>query len=110
MDDPFAPRQDPYDIPDRTAAGGGPGAAGASAVGVAAAVGGSAMLIDDPGALVRYTCGDCQASQRFARGETMRCTECAGRMFYKQRTKRLVALIPPEDEIVIVKLTRECVV
>jgi DNA-directed RNA polymerase subunit RPC12/RpoP len=94
MDDPFAPRQDPYDIPDRTAPGGGsPTMGGGTAVnvpGAAGSGGASAMLIDDPASLVRYNCGDCQAIQRFARGATMRCTECGGRMFYKERTKRMV--------------------
>ena len=43
---------------------------------------------DDPSSLVKYNCSDCASEQRFPRGVMMRCTECGGRMFYKQRTQR----------------------
>ena len=77
--DPFAPITTPI---IRTAP------AEAAAVNVPGATDSNDALVDDPAALVKYNCGDCESVQRFARGAMMRCANCGGRMFLKQRTKR----------------------
>lgn len=52
------------------------------------APGGRAGAVEDLAAQVLYNCGDCNTEQRLERASMMRCRECGGRMFYKQRTKR----------------------
>ncbi|KAL2203810.1 hypothetical protein CC79DRAFT_1371835 [Sarocladium strictum] len=44
----------------------------------------------DNRANMTYTCGDCGWNVTIRKDSNIACTNCAGRVLYKQRTKRMV--------------------
>ncbi|KZZ98871.1 RNA polymerase Rbp10 [Moelleriella libera RCEF 2490] len=41
-------------------------------------------------AVITYTCGDCGSNVSLGKDALVACPHCAGRVLYKQRTKRMV--------------------
>ncbi|RKU48788.1 DNA-directed RNA polymerase core subunit rpc10 [Coniochaeta pulveracea] len=49
---------------------------------------GNATAVEGPS--MRYICSDCANKFSIKKNDPIRCTECGGRVLYKERTKRMV--------------------
>lgn len=93
------PREE-YQVPTASSAGGaGPAAAGAAARG-------STRDGHDSRAVMSYLCGDCGGTVTLTKDALVACPHCAGRVLYKERTKRLVPLPLPTPSPV--RSSRRC--
>ncbi|CAG9986723.1 hypothetical protein V2G26_012062 [Clonostachys chloroleuca] len=51
---------------------------------------GSTGMQDTRSSVMSYLCGDCGGSVHLGKDSTVACPHCAGRVLYKERTKRMV--------------------
>lgn len=61
-----------------------------STTGAAAARGATHDTRNDIRSTMSYLCGDCGGSVTLAKDALVACPQCAGRVLYKERTKRYV--------------------
>ncbi|KAM4058784.1 DNA directed RNA polymerase, 7 kDa subunit [Hirsutella rhossiliensis] len=73
------PREE-YQVPTASAAVGAP----------ASAARGSTREGHDSRAVMSYLCGDCGGTVTLTKDALVACPHCAGRVLYKERTKRMV--------------------
>jgi DNA-directed RNA polymerase I, II, and III subunit RPABC4 len=59
---------------------------GAAASYAAGGATGREMAVEGPS--MRYICSDCANKFSIKKADPIRCTECGGRVLYKERTKR----------------------
>jgi DNA-directed RNA polymerase I, II, and III subunit RPABC4 len=70
------PREE-YQVPSSSAAVGG-------------ARGGTRDAVDHHRSVMAYMCGDCGSRVTLGKDALVACPHCAGRVLYKERTKRMV--------------------
>ncbi|UNI23879.1 DNA-directed RNA polymerase core subunit rpc10 [Purpureocillium takamizusanense] len=78
------PREE-YQVPTGAGAGAASGARGATHDTHASAAGGAGSR-----SAMTYLCGDCGGSVTLSKDALVACPHCAGRVLYKERTKRMV--------------------
>ncbi|PHH70816.1 hypothetical protein CDD80_5712 [Ophiocordyceps camponoti-rufipedis] len=77
------PREE-YQVPTANAS------SGPSSAPAAAPARGSTRDTHDVRAVMSYICGDCGGTVTLSKDALVACPHCAGRVLYKERTKRMV--------------------
>ncbi|RDA94084.1 hypothetical protein CP533_5315 [Ophiocordyceps camponoti-saundersi (nom. inval.)] len=81
------PREE-YQVP--TGSGAAPSTSSGAGAANASAARGSTREIHDARSVMSYICGDCGGTVTLGRESLVACPHCAGRVLYKERTKRMV--------------------